>query len=77
MIQDQALDVLAIAISEARDGVEYDTKDGALCPYCGRRAKVTHTMPWLDRSRKRYHKCGNVKCPLCVIDETITSWQEV
>ncbi len=76
-MQDAVIDKLAIAISEARDGVIYDTKDGAACPFCGRRVPVTHTLPWLDRSRKRYHKCKNIHCPLHVIDEAICSWQDV
>ena len=74
---DKAITILAVAIRDARDGVIYDAKDGAHCPLCGERVRVTHTMPWLDRSRKRYHKCFNITCALHVIDETITSWQEV
>ncbi len=76
MVQDAVVDTIAIAIREARDGVEYDAKHGAACPYCGKRLRVSCTMRWLDRSRKRYHKCVNAKCPLCIIDATVTSWQE-
>lgn len=74
---DKATTMLAIAVNKARDGVDYDAKYGAACPFCGERARVTHTLQWLDRSRKRYHKCHNIRCPLHVIDETICSWQDV
>ena len=72
----QTVKILAIAIDKARNGVEYNVKAGSRCPFCGERVKVTHTMPWLGNSRKRYHKCFNISCPLHVTDITITSWQE-
>jgi hypothetical protein len=75
---DQAtIDFIAVAISKARNGIVYDTKDGAFCPACGERVKVLVTKPWLGSSRLRYHKCDNPKCVMCVLDETIRSWQEI
>lgn len=72
----QTVKILAVAIDTARNGVEYNVKDGALCPFCGQRVRVQTTKQWLGSSRLRYHKCENVQCPLHVIDETIRSWQE-
>lgn len=76
MVQDVVIDKVALAIRSARDGIEYDAKNGAICPYCGKRARVTHKV-WFDRSCKRYHKCKNPKCLFCITDETIISWQDV
>ncbi len=73
---DKVVILMAKALDEANNGVEYDIKDGALCPFCGQRIRVTHTMSWLGMSRKRYHKCLNINCPLHVTDTTIISWQE-
>jgi hypothetical protein len=71
------VDKIVVAVTQAKNGVSYDTKKGAVCPFCGQRVRVTHTHDWLDNSRKRYHKCVNPDCPLHKFDETITSWQEV
>ncbi len=73
---DKAVILIAKALDAARNGVEYDIKDGAPCPFCGQKIRVTHTLPWLGNARKRYHKCSNIHCPMHVTDVTITSWQE-
>ncbi len=76
-IDQMTFNFLGTAISHAKNGVNYNTKNGAECPACGQRLRVTHTMPWLGNSRKRYHKCKNPSCIMFTIDETIYSWQEI
>ena len=73
---DRMVKIIVLAVRSARDGVEYDVKAGAGCPFCGERVRVRNTLPWLGDARKRYHKCENPQCALCVMDESITSWQE-
>ena len=74
---DNVIFIVATAIKKARDGVDYDIQDGAICPFCGERAPVWRTMQWIGNIRLRYHKCKNPDCALCVCDETIRSWQEI
>jgi hypothetical protein len=57
------MEPIIIAIAKALEGVEYDTRHGAACPWCGEKLKITHTMPWRV-SRVRYHRCDNHGCPL-------------
>ena len=73
---DRAIMMLAKAVKNAKDGVTYDVKSGAACPYCGQKTKVQTTKPWMGDCRIRYHKCENTRCALHVVDETIRSWQE-
>lgn len=49
------------AITMAREGVEFDYRNGAACPLCGARLKVISTKPWIV-NRIRYHRCENTKC---------------
>jgi hypothetical protein len=56
---------VATAIEEAKAGVEYSPRHGAICPWCGRRRIPTYkTMPWGTGGRVRYHHCPNSKCLL-------------
>lgn len=72
---DDYLIVIAEAIKKARDGVQFDVKGGADCPFCGARLKIHVTRPWMGLRRQRYHRCDNPDCALCVIDQSIVSWQ--
>ncbi len=71
------LDKIVEAVSDAKDGILYDIKDGALCPFCKIKLRTVKTAEWLGSSRKRYHKCFNPKCPLHLFDQTIISWQDI
>lgn len=78
MMADQQIILwIASTLSQARDGVVYDTKAGAACPACGKRLRVMVTKPWLGNSRLRYHKCNNPKCVLHQLGETVRSWQDL
>lgn len=72
---DGVLLLIMDAIQKARDGVGFDARDGAMCPFCGQKTKITHTLPWMDNYRMRYHRCDNLDCVLCRIGESIKSWQ--
>jgi len=62
------------AITEtASSGVDYSPRLGALCPACGKKAKIIKTMPWEDRIRIRYHKCLSQRCILAAIGRGIKS----
>ena len=75
MQQDRIILMLSKAVAEARNGVEYDTKAGARCPFCDHKTKVQETCPWIDEIRKRYHRCDNPDCALAIMGQTIKSWQ--
>lgn len=66
---------VADAIKKARDGVDYDVRDGAACPYCGHRTKVHRALRFDGDLRLRYHRCNNPECVLAVVEENIRSWQ--
>jgi len=67
--------LIADAIRRAREGVEYNIRTGAACPFCGLKAKIRDTKQWLGDWRLRYHECDNAECPLCVIGQSIRSYQ--
>ena len=55
---------MAVAIGIVRNGVDWSSKHGGVCPRCAhKRCKVTRSMPWDGDTRVRYHacqKCGTV-----------------
>ncbi len=61
------------ATSKAQAGVDYSPRYGALCPWCGRRAKIYKTLPWEDRLRVRYHRCTGKGCVIVRMGITIKS----
>lgn len=68
--------VIAIT-AKAGQGVDYSPRFGALCPYCGDRAKVTTTRPWEGSVRVRYHRCMNKDtCVVAGMDINIKSIEE-
>ncbi|UZP67728.1 ogr/Delta-like zinc finger family protein [Desulfovibrio mangrovi] len=61
-------------VAQAEGGVDYDRQRGmALCPACGKRAKVVTTRNWDGNVRLRYHKCMNKQCLLYRTGTTIKS----
>ena len=66
----------ADAYLKAEEGVDYDVKNGAVCPYCGQRARVHKTIPWYGELKLRYHRCANPDCIFAQIDKCIKSWQK-
>ncbi len=64
---------IAAATKEAAAGVDYSSRFGAVCPWCGKRTKVQTTKPWEDDMRIRYHRCENGKCSLAVMGTNIKS----
>ncbi len=64
---------LVIAKGAAASGVDFSPRSGAVCPWCGQKAKGYRTLPWEDMTRIRYHRCENLACPLCKMGVTIKS----
>ena len=64
---------IVTAIKAAEIGIDYDRKNGAFCPLCQERIKVTDTKPWVGNSRIRYHKCSNERCLLHQLERSIKS----
>ena len=66
-------------ILSARDiaagGVDYSPKNGALCPWCGNKAKITNTQPWDENVRVRYHRCHAKGCVLASMKISMKSIQ--
>ncbi len=69
--------VLAQAQMAAMSGVTYTPRYGACCPWCGRRTKISTTLPWDGDVRIRYHYCKNKRCPLAVMRISIKSVEVV
>ena len=67
-------------VSKAREkaaaGVDYSSRTGALCPFCGKKAKIYRTTPWDGTTRTRYHRCRNTKCLIASLGITIKSVEE-
>ncbi|KAF1073881.1 ogr/Delta-like zinc finger family protein [Halodesulfovibrio sp. MK-HDV] len=61
-------------IAQAKSGVDYGTH-GAICPCCGKRARVHTTKKSEGGIRIRYHKCKNPDCLLQQIGVDIKSVQ--
>ena len=64
---------LALLKSTAESGVDSRPRTGAICPCCGKPAKITATRPWDHNTRVRYHRCLNPSCLLAGINQTIKS----
>ena len=56
------VELFGAVIGRARAGVDYHPQDGAMCPGCGRRARVCTTRRWDGGIRIRYHRCTNELC---------------
>jgi len=76
MNQDAVVAKLATSIRDAEQGIDYDVRQGASCPWCGERLRVLDTKPWCGKVRIRYQKCVNGACPLCVMDKSIKTLQQ-
>ncbi len=64
---------IAAVQKEASAGVDYSSRNGASCPWCGKRTKIYKTMPWEDDIRIRYHLCVNGRCALKSLGSSIKS----
>jgi hypothetical protein len=64
---------LVLARQNAAAGVDFSSRHGAKCPWCGKRAKIVATRQWEDTTRIRYHRCETATCPLCSMDVGIKS----
>jgi hypothetical protein len=65
--------LLALALRNAKQGIEYKPGEGAHCPWCKRRLRVMDTKTWIEKTRVRYLICVNSKCPFCTMDKLIKS----
>lgn len=68
-----AMASLAEAKRRASAGVDYSSRFGALCPWCGQKTKITRTTPWEENVRIIYHRCENRCCVLTVMNISIKS----
>ncbi len=60
-------------ITKAEAGIDYRPRTGALCPACGKPAKIVATRPWEGTARIRYHRCRQPACVLASTGTTIKS----
>jgi len=73
----QITQAVALALEAAANGVDYRPKEGAVCPWCGKKKiPVYSTKPWSGSVRVRYHHCNNPGCLLCQLHTGIKSLQE-
>jgi len=75
-MNDAAMALLIKCKQEAQAGVDYSPRDGAICPWCGCKAKIYRTMPWVGGVRVRYHRCHESGCAMHALNITIKSVQE-
>jgi hypothetical protein len=73
---DRQILMIADAVLQAQEGVLYDDDQGAECPYCKDKVRVSVTRPWRDSQRIRYHRCDNPECVLAYLNQTIKSLQK-
>ena len=64
---------IVLAKQQAADGVDYSPRYGALCPWCGKKARITATRPWDESTRIRYHRCESSECVLSALRVNIKS----
>ena len=64
---------LVLSREQAASGVDYSARNGAACPWCGEKTRITTTRPWEDKTRIRYHRCTNPQCPISTLNVTIKS----
>ncbi len=60
---------------QAAFGVDYSSRHGAPCPWCGKKTRVYRTNPWQGYIRIRYHRCTSGSCPLAAMKVSIKSVQ--
>lgn len=63
-------------LAKAAQGSRFRPREGALCPLCGHRAKVTGSPRWEGSFKVRYHKCTNPDCLFCRMEIGFKSIQE-
>lgn len=74
MISLETVRVVASALHEVKQGVNYSRRLGAVCPVCGTpRAKTIRSMPWADGVKIRYHRCANPGCLVFALQLTFKS----
>jgi hypothetical protein len=71
------IETVTHAFQLAKAGVDYHTKNGAFCPWCGVKLQVRITKPWIGKQRVRYQRCGNPECLMNRTDQSIKSIQVV
>lgn len=74
-IEQEVSQNLAHCLRQAEEGVNFDPVFGARCPWCNERLQVEDSKAWVGRSKTRYQKCVNEKCPMFIIDRTIKTIQ--
>jgi hypothetical protein len=66
--------LIALAITTARAGVDYTRQHGATCPLCGKHRIPVYSSPrWNQGIKTRYHHCNNPNCLLSQIRTSIKS----
>lgn len=70
------MNVVRFILAKAAQGSRFRPREGALCPLCGRRAKVVGSPRWEGTLKVRYHNCTNPDCPLCRLKLGFKSVQE-
>jgi len=64
---------ISATIGTATAGVDFSPRTGAVCPWCEKKARIYRTLTWEDKTRIRYHRCENDRCPLATMRVSIKS----
>ncbi len=72
----QATALIVLKKQEAEGGVDYSSRHGALCPACGKKARIYSTKKWEGSVRIRYHRCETAGCYLAAMGVSIKSIEE-
>lgn len=68
-----SLALITKAAERAAAGVDYSSRYGCRCPWCGKRTRIYKTTPWEGGTRIRYHLCEKPGCALSSMRATIKS----
>ena len=68
------MEIFLCLFSKYKQGVSYTSKNGAICPLCGKKRMRTYSSPkWNEGLKIRYHKCQNQTCLLNKFQVSIKS----
>lgn len=64
---------IVAAREKAAAGVDYSPKNGAICPWCATKTKISTTRPWDGNVRVGYQRCQQPGCVIASLSLSIKS----
>jgi len=74
MVNNDAVNIYIAVAEKIKEGLEYTSQFGAVCPLCGQTRIRTYSSPkWKDGVKIRYHRCSNDSCLLNIFNLSVKS----